>query len=76
MLQKNEMSAENAERGGGQNGGNGEEKVESRILVRWGLSEEIKTGWELEKVPGTGYTRKAGMGTSLPGRIEHGGEKE
>lgn len=39
------------------------------------MSKETGTGWELERVPGTGCTQKARMGTSLLGRIEHGGKK-
>lgn len=33
------------------NEGNAKESIKSRVLVRLRLSEEIKIGWELDKVP-------------------------
>lgn len=33
------------------NEGNAKESIKSRVLARLRLSEEIKMGWELEKVP-------------------------
>lgn len=59
-----------------QNERNEKESTESRILVRLEVSQATETGWELERVPGTGCLQRAGTWTSLLGRIEHRGKKE
>lgn len=41
-----------------QNWKNGVNKIKNSCKVS---TEEIKTGWELERVPGTGCARKAGI---------------